>query len=313
MTMSIKEKMTNFNKNANTFIKNNLLLLLIVLVVIFKSNFNINNAFRKINFTQSQDDAVVMYESATDGVASANYKMAAPRVNSSLMFSSANATTTDRKIAKTANLTIEVKNVEKVKIKLESEVNSFNGYVNNFNSYNYNDKIAYDFTIQVPAEKLDTFLASVKKLGFIKNESFSVQDKTELYNDNANRLKNLYSRRDSLRKMMETKSASLKDILDIDRELNNVQYEIERLEKNNQNIQKSVDYSTIRLTILPEVVIKNFTEVWKITKSIKNALNILILSCHKIIDIILICIAFCPFYVGTFIVYKVVKIKRKDK
>ena len=113
---------------------------------------------------------------------------------------------------------------------------------------------------------------------------------------------------------METKSASLKDILDIDRELNNVQYEIERLEKNNQNIQKSVDYSTVRLTILPEVVIENFTEVWKITKSIKNALNILILSCHKIVDTILICIAFCPFYVGAFIVYKVVKkIKRKDK
>ena len=71
----------------------------------------------------------------------------------------------------------------------------------------------------------------------IKSDNIYIVDDDFLYNEN--RLKNLYARRERLRKMMNEKTDKISDILSVDRELSNVQLEIERLEKNNKNIDKN--------------------------------------------------------------------------
>ena len=219
---------------------------------------------------------------------------------------------TDRKIVKTFNLNIIVKNVDKSTQELEELLKKYSGYIENFYSYEYENNKATNFTIKVPTNNISKFMKDIKKDGYIKNESFSATDFTEQYTDNENKLKNLYVRRDKLRTMMNKQAEKLADVIAVDRELSNVQNEIERLEKSNLKIQNKVDYSQINLTIEPEIM----GNKWSIKKVITDAINTLVLACQMIVHYFITFIVFLPLFLGFFIVSIFIKkvylyIKRK--
>ena len=95
--------------------------------------------------------------------------------------------------------------------------------------------------------------------------------------------------------MMDEKTDKLADVLAVDRELTNVQNEIERLEKNNKNIDKNVDYSSLELSILPKVKINSLNNSnWQVSNSWNNAVNDFILFGQKSIDFLFKIITFLP-------------------
>ena len=105
------------------------------------------------------------------------------------------------------------------------------------------------------------------------------------YRDNESRLKNLQARRDRLRKLMDKETDKLSDILEIDRELANVQTEIENLERMLKRQDVDVAYSTLNLSINPEPQIGDFTTPdWSPKRSWRGAINDLINSSQKIFD-----------------------------
>jgi hypothetical protein len=212
---------------------------------------------------------------------------------------------TDKKIAKTLSVNVEVGNLNKAKDTVEEYIQNNDGVIDNFYSYDFYDKTAYHYSIKVPANKLDDFSRFLKTRGDIKSENFSSTDKTDSYIDNENRLKNLRIRRDSLREMMLKKAEQLADITSIEKELNNVQFEIEKFENSNQKIQKSVDYSVVNLTITPEVVFENGGGKWKIRKSFTNAINLFIKFYQKTVDYAVIFLVFLPIILLLFGVYKI--------
>jgi hypothetical protein len=231
---------------------------------------------------------------AMDGSAEVN-NLASP--------SSRQFTAKDSKISKNLNMDMEVRNIKNVKEDVEKYANSTGGFVDNFYSYEFYSKTAYNFHIRIPAKKLDEFSKYIKSMGTLKSENFSSIDKTDSYVDNANRLKNLRVRRDSLRKLMTNDAKQVADIISIEKELNNVQMEIERFEKNNQKIQDSVDYSAINLTVTPRVVVGSNGMGWNFSKSIANALNVFIKFCQKFVDYFAILLIFAPLTLILFLIY----------
>ena len=306
----------NVINKINKFLIDNLFVLLVVCLLLFL-------------FTRNGNGSVVPQynvESANNGVMVANAlsydamdSVAAPRV---MMAKSAGAVNTissqeNSKLVKSFNLSIEVKNVEKAKNKVENKVEELKGLINNFNSYAYgnSNQLAYNFNLQIPYDKVDSFVIYLKELGLIKNESSSIVDMQETYVDNENRLKNLKVRRDSLRKMMNTKTEKLSDILAVDRELNNVQNEIESLERRNQKIDNDVQLSRVNLSLVPEVIINKFTNPqWQLSTSWRQAVNQLVVFGQKTVDYSLKIIVFLPViilvvFVAYFVKKKVIKKK----
>lgn len=306
----------NVINKINKFLIDNLFVLLVVCLLLFL-------------FTRNGNGSVVPQynvESANNGLMVANTlsydamdSVAAPRV---MMAKSAGAVNTissqeNSKLVKSFNLSIEVKNVEKAKNKVENKVKELNGLINNFNSYTYRNssQLAYNFNLQIPYDKVDSFVIYLKELGLIKNESSSIVDMQETYADNENRLKNLKVRRDSLRKMMNTKTQKLSDILAVDRELNNVQNEIESLERRNQKIDNDVQLSRVNLSLVPEVIISKFTNPqWQLSTSWRQAVNQLIVFGQKTVDYGLKILVFLPviilvIFVAYFVKKKVIKKK----
>lgn len=218
----------------------------------------------------------------------------------------------DRKIIKTASISIEVMNVEKAKNKIKNKIKEVKGITESFYSYDYNDKIAYDLEIRVPTSALNDVLKYIKSLGLMLHETCSVKDVGEYYKDTENRLKNLLARRDRLREMMQTKTDGLSDIIAVDRELSSVQNQIERLEKQIKKIDKDINYSRLRVKIVPEMKIKKFgMDGWKFRTSWNKAVNSLIGLTQDFIDLLIGIVVFIPIWI--FIVLYFVWVKKQKK
>ena len=279
-------------RKINNFIVENLFIL-IVLCLIFVLFTRNNNAI-----------GISKQYNAENAMEYANDMASAPMLMSSMSNGSAKMATMSRnlnksssKIVKSFSLSIEVKNVEKIKDEVEKKINEIHGQTNNFYSYTYgnSNQLAYNFNIQIPSDVLEQTIVYFKTLGLVKSESSSAVDMQERYTDNENRLKNLYARRDRLRKMMESKTEKLSDVIAVDRELNNVQNEIEALERSNKVIDTNVSLSSVDLSILPEVKIENFNNTqWQLSTAWKQAINDLIIFGQKAVNYGLKIVVFLP-------------------
>lgn len=260
--------MKNIYKKVNDFIKENIILFLIIVFVLYKVLYSGNNI---------RND--VVQPLARNYVATKTMAL-----DSAVDF-------TNKKIAQNFSLTLSVDNVVKYQEDITELVKKYNGYIENFNSYINNNNQVLSLNIKIPSKNVNNYIKDIKGDNYVKSESYYTIDHTERYNDNENRLKNLYTRRDKLRNMMNT-AKNITDIIAVEKELNNVQLEIERLEKSNLNIDKDVEYSNVNLTI--EENIKNIDNNWSIKKSINEAVNLLISVCFALINCLIIFITFLP-------------------
>jgi hypothetical protein len=84
-----------------------------------------------------------------------------------------------------------------------------------------------EWTIRVPADRLEDFFDRAAKLGEVRERSLDSQDITDQYFDRENRLKNKLTRQEALRQMLKESTAKKEDYLAVDRELNQVTQDIE--------------------------------------------------------------------------------------
>lgn len=282
-------------EKLNNFILKNILFVIVIIVLLY--------LFTGVGGSRVQP--------IQDGV---QYDMVPPRAmavtNSAPMMMGARAKGfSEQKMVKTFSLSIETKNVNKTKNDVLDRINNDGGIIDGFYTYNYyGNELAYNYTLKIPTDKIDAAIAYFKSLGIIKNESSSGIDMGEQYTDNQNRLKNLYARRDRLRKMMESKTEKLADIIAVDRELSNVQNEIEALENVNKNIDNNVSYSRLELSILPEIKVDSLNNSkWQVGTAWKRAVNDSILFGQKTIDFVFRAITFTPIILAILIVFVVIK------
>ncbi len=277
---------TNLYKKINEFLNKNLVLFLLLLLF-FIVNFYNNGIISKITTKETYK---------TKSLNTNMRDLAAPMSINTRSISLQNEQN-NRKIIRSFNLYLIVKDINSAKNAVEEELNKLSGYETNFYSYEYSDKKAINLELKVPSEKVDEYLNFVKKIGYVKSENFSSVDYTDQYEDTENKLKNLYIRRDKLREMMKNQAKQLSDVLSVDKELNNTQLEIERLEKQNNKIQKSVDYSDIHLTLEPEIIENRQNQEWNLVKVINKSIDLMFRSFYLIIEYIILLLVFLPVFV----------------
>lgn len=217
----------------------------------------------------------------------------------------------EKKIVKNGNLTIEVSYPEDAKKQAEVKIGALEGSITNLNSWeNRPGVLTYNMTIRIPSESLDKAIEVLSGLGIKKSENFSVQDITSQYNDTENQIKNLTVRRDRLRELMEKDTNELKDILEVDRELSNVQLQIENLERTQKRRDVDVAYSTLRLTIQPEPEIGDVNNPhWSADRSWKQSVNDLINTSQGIFDKAIKLVVFAPIWIPMLLVLVFVRKK----
>ncbi|MTI33095.1 DUF4349 domain-containing protein [Xanthovirga aplysinae] len=161
-----------------------------------------------------------------------------------------------KKVIKTGGIHFQSENIEEDYKKIRELLPQYNSYIENENQSKSSQRINYNLTIRVPASVYDSLYSSLSTLPFRLDSKYSnIEDVTERYYDLKTRIKNKKELEKRYLELLK-KASSIKDILEIEKNLNQVRIDIERLEGQFRYLSKQVNFSTINLSfyeILPYV------------------------------------------------------------
>jgi len=158
-------------------------------------------------------------------------------------------TAAERKLVKRANIKIRVDN-------LNETGSAITGLLEKFNAYSASTIIeenAYTYSLRVPSQKYEVFLAEMDGMGRTIRRTESTEDVTVQYYDLEGRLT---TKKELLRTFQSYlgKAKTIDEILSVERRISELQYDIDGTGKQLRALADRVDYASIELTILGPVV-----------------------------------------------------------
>ena len=228
-----------------------------------------------------------------DGDFNAYGKAAQPTTAAALESSARNETTTlspaagggaassaqnwDRMIIRTATLQLKVKDVPESLDRVRSLAGIHGGYIASSDSHIEGEYTVATLTLQVPAAQFDDAMTELRKVGVKAiGENVSSSDVTEEFTDLQSQLKNLRATEGRIQALM-ARAERIEDILTLDRELRQIQSEIERIQGRTNYLSKRAEMSSITVTLYPEVApvepVKVTEEGWNPGKIASEAWN----------------------------------------
>jgi hypothetical protein len=143
----------------------------------------------------------------------------------------------------TADLTMAVFEVSKSLGAIESLAGELGGFLSKREDMR--------ITIRVPAARFDEAVRRIEKTGDMLHRNVSAEDVTEEYRDLDIRLKSMRAVRDRLEQLLQ-KAAKVEDSLAIERELDRLVGDIERIEGRMKFLRDRAQYSTITVVFQPK-------------------------------------------------------------
>lgn len=155
-----------------------------------------------------------------------------------------------QKLIRTKHITAQTKAFDENVESLEQRVEKLGGYV----EYSSIDGGAQqsgryaDYTLRIPAEKLDEFSAGLSTAMNIVQETEQAEDVTLDYVDVESHIEALETEKESLMKLLE-QADSVESILAIQSQLTQVRYELESYTSRRRVYDNRIDYATVYLNI----------------------------------------------------------------
>ena len=159
----------------------------------------------------------------------------------------------DRKIVQTGYVSFETQNAAATATFIRQLVSEYNAYSSSDYINNYSGRVDYSITIRLPYDSFEEFINKLEKhAGHFESKNITANDVTEEYIDIEARLK---TKRDLEKRYLEllSKAAKLDEVINIEKELNNVRSEIESIEGRLKYLSNQVAMSTITVTYYEKV------------------------------------------------------------
>lgn len=180
----------------------------------------------------------------------------------------------ERKVIKTAQLRVEVKDIEGAQKKVIDLAKGLDGYVANSNNWVAgNDQKFSSFQLRIPSDQFYAALEKFEGLGEVQQRSLGGQDVTEEYIDIQSRLKNLQLQEERYRDLLQ-QAKRVEDILSIERELERVRSSIESMQGRINFYDNQTSMSTIDLELAePEPIA---SADWGIMDTLRQAFRAMV-------------------------------------
>ena len=159
------------------------------------------------------------------------------------------AVQSERKLVRTAQLSIEVTDMDAAIDALTGCVQALGGTIDACEiSGRKADGRWASLTLSVPSESLDGFLSEAGGLGTVTRESSQTTDMTDTYYDNASRLESARAQKQRLDELY-AQAQDMSDIIEITDALYDLQWEIDALTGANQRIDTRVALSQVSISL----------------------------------------------------------------
>ena len=145
-----------------------------------------------------------------------------------------------RKLIYTGNISVQVNDLSETEKNVAGWVEKFGGYITSSSiSGRYLNVVA-----RIPQSRFNQAFEEGASLGTLNNRSVSTQDVTEQFFDLSARLETRKILRERLQSYLKN-APKIEDMLSIERELNDVQGEIESMEGQFRRLSNQIDFATI--------------------------------------------------------------------
>lgn len=185
------------------------------------------------------------------------------------------------KVIKKGNMTVETTCYDKTIREINDLMQKNEGFIFSLSSDGELKDRTSKIVVKIPITKFDDFMSEKIENGNVIYSNILAQDITAEYVDTENRIKSLQTRHAKLLELME-KATKLEDMFTIEKELANVNYELENYKGTLSNYDSLTQYSTISIDVYEVEQITELEEDYKfITKlksSLKNTFNASIIS-----------------------------------
>lgn len=220
-----------------------------------------------------------------------------------------------QKIIRTIRLSLNTRAFDEDLVKLNAALAEHKGYVE------YSD-IAADrgsrryanLTLRIPKDNLDAYLSQVKGIAQTVSVTESQEDVSERYSDTSTRLKTQTTKMDRLLDLL-SKASLVEDVLEIEREIAETQYQIDRLTGSLRGMDSKVDYSTVTLYMTEEVVTPSPTElslVERIRLAVSDAWMVVVDFLENLVILLSVTVPYLLILAIVFLIIKKI-VRRKKK
>ena len=207
-----------------------------------------NFAATNYNYGYASDEA---YEAAPETYEQGGGTSAAPQTSNDVNVDPSKG----RLLIRTVSVSAETKDIMNVKNDVEAHVKAVGGYIENSSmsgTGNNRDLRRVNYTIRVPADKLDELIAKVGNSCTVISSSENSSDVTLEYVDTKARVESLRVEYEQLMKLLG-QAEDLDRIILLQSRLTEVRYQIESYESRIRVLENQVQYATLNL-MLTEVL-----------------------------------------------------------
>ncbi len=160
--------------------------------------------------------------------------------------------TVERKIIKTGDIRFRTSDLNQTRNAIAQAVQTFKGYVSEENQSGYNATSEMRLIVRIPAQSFDSLMSIITTHAiYFDSKIVNSQDVTEEFIDVSARLKTKKALENQYIDLLK-KAHNIKDIMEIERELNNVRTEIESAEGRLRYLSNQVTFSTLNIAFYKE-------------------------------------------------------------
>ncbi len=219
----------------------------------------------------------------------------------------------NRKIIKSARVELETLEFDKSTSAIIEKTKSIGGYIesSNISGNRISEKQGFQsryasFRLRVPELYFDRFLLDFNNIGNVINSENIGTDITSQYFDSEAHLKSLQIQEERLLEILK-KADTVKDIIELERELSDVRYQIENLTGTLRKWDNMVSFATIQVSVYEVQEIKEAkpeTLVDRITEGFNSSVKSLI---KLVKDMTVIIAVLLPFIIIALVILLIVR------
>ena len=202
---------------------------------------------------ESYKSSVSMDSAWNDSYAKVEVESAGGVISNSAMTQGTvtDSSVTTRKTIKTAHLNLQTLEFDAFAGALDAkiqEVGAYLQYANVSGKNYYGGRRSANYTVRVPQQHLDAFLAGVEGIATVTSKTLGEEDVTLSYVDTESRLKSLQIEQERLFALLE-KADSLDAIIKLENRLSEVRYQIENYQAQLRTYDDKIAYSTVNIYV----------------------------------------------------------------
>lgn len=222
---------------------------------------------------------------------------------------------TEQKISRSASLTIGTQAYDESLAALRTLCEENGGWVS-YSSESVTSggsRRAY-LTLRIPSDQLDAYLEGSGALGRVTSRDESATDLTDSYYDVKSRLETQQALMTRLQALV-TDAASLSDLLALESQIAETQYNIDSLQSNLNNTDQQVDYAFVSITLKEETSAADISDsekslVSRIAGALETGLSVFVDFAE---DVVVFLAAALPFIAIVVVVWLIARIIRKRR